>query len=475
MPERIGEDTPFRIAIFGDFSGRANRRVAGGPGLHGRKPILIDIDNFDAVVARMHAGLELPGPDEPIQLRFESLDDFHPEALYRDVPLFGELRHRRERALEQPAPPRPAAARRAVEDPLPAALESGSLLDAIVSGAEAPAPARQRVVDPWQQVVDNIVAPHLKPKPGARQSDMAAQVDEVMSLTLRVLLHHPDFQQLEAAWRSVDFLLRRLESGAGVQICLIDVSKEELLQDVATGQLRASGLYRILVEEAAGTVGGIPWAVAAGLYTFDANPDEIRALGAIGRIARQAGAPFLASISPAVMGCDSFGVHPDPDDWDTALPADAAQEWEKLRDLPEAPWIGLVLPRFLARAPYGKDAIEQFAFTEISSPPDHEDFLWGNSAVPVLYLIADSFLEDGWDVSLRSTGISGMPFHTYKVDGEALMTPCAECWMGQRTAEKFLDRGIMPLASVKNSDTVKLIRLQSVGRPDSRLRARWNQ
>lgn len=472
--DRPEEETPFRIAILGDFSGRANRGVDGGPRLRGRRPIAVDIDNIDDVLAQLGVALELPGPDEPVRMRFESLDDFHPEALYRDVPLFSELRHRRERALETPDAPRRPAPRLSSVDPLPAVLESGSLLDAIVSGAEAPAPARTRPPDPWTELVDNIVAPHLKPQPAARQSEVAGRVEDTMRLALRMLLHHPDFQQLESAWRSVEFLLRRLESNPSLRIYLLDVSKQELLEDLSAEDLRHSGLYRLLVEEAAETVGETPWAAVAGLYTFDAAPQEIGALSAIGKIARAAGAPFLSSANPLLLGCDSFGLHPDPDDWDTPVPAEAAQAWDTLRSAPEAQWVGLVAPRMLLREPYGKDAIEHFAFAEMTDPPDHEDYLWGNSAVAVLYLVADSFQQDGWDVTLRSTNISGMPFFTYKVNGEALMTPCAECWMGQRTADKFLERGIMPLASVKNSDTVKLIRLQSIAKAAPRLQARWN-
>ena len=111
----------------------------------------------------------------------------------------------------------------------------------------------------------------------------------------------------------------------------------------------------------------------------------------------------------------------------------------------------------------------------MTTPPEHADFLWGNPAVACVCLIGESFSQDGWDVELRNTLISGLPVHTCKVDGEAQMTPCAECWMTERTADRFLNRGIMPLASVKRSDSVRLIRLQSIARPAARLRARWSQ
>jgi type VI secretion system protein ImpC len=177
------------------------------------------------------------------------------------------------------------------------------------------------------------------------------------------------------------------------------------------------------------------------------------------------------------MGTDSFDSHIDSDDWQAPIEADAEEAWSALRNAPEARWIGAAQPRFLLRYPFGKDAssVDAFPFEEMTSPPDHADFLWGNPAVACVSLIGESFAQDGWNVELRNTLISGLPVYTSKVDGDVEMTPCAECWMTERTTEKFLNRGIMPLASVKRSDSVRLIRLQSIARPAARLRARWSE
>src|SRR5439155_26685358 len=146
------------------------------------------------------------------------------------------------------------------------ALGSGSLLDDILSGAESPSPARRKP-DAWQQTLQDIVAPHLQPKPGARETELAAQIEETTQLAMRMVLHHPNFQELEATWRSVDFLLRRLEIGPELQLYLIDLSKQELLAN-------PNALARLLEDDD-------PWAVVAGLYTFDTQPEELRALGSV--------------------------------------------------------------------------------------------------------------------------------------------------------------------------------------------------
>jgi len=472
--ETPSSDTPFRIVLLGDFSGRGNRGIAADSRLRGRKAIAIDLDNYEEVLARLRAQIELPGPDEPIRLQFESLDDFHPEALFENVPLFQELRTQQDALLSSPArPKRPAPVR--AQEPSAEILSSGSLLDDIVSGVEAPAPARERPRDAFAQHIHDIVSPHLEAAPTAQQEALAAQVEDTIALAMRVVLHHPEFQDLEASWRSVEFLLRRLELGNDLQLYLIDLSKNELLEDVGkAGDLKDTGLYRLLVEEAAGTDGETPWAVVAGLYTFEADPAELRALGAIGRITREAGAPFLCSVSSRFMGTECFSPQIDSDDWRTPINPEAEEEWTALRASPEASWIGAALPRFMLRDPYTKESVDAFPFEEMTTPPEHSDYLWGNPAVAVVCLIGESFSQDGWDVQLRNTKIGSLPVHSWKQDGDVETTPCAECWMTERTADRFLSRGIMPLASVKHSDAVRLIRLQSIANPAARLRARWS-
>jgi type VI secretion system protein ImpC len=444
----VEEGTPFRILLAGNFSAGTNRS---------RKALRVDFDNFEEILARLHPQLTLPGPDDPIRLRFESLDDFLPDALYQGLPLFQELSQRRSQILQAPTTPKPRRPSSA-PDPVESALGSGSLLEDILSGTETPSPARGRA-DSWQQTIQDIVSPHVQPPPGRRETELAAQISDAAQLAMRLVLHHPDFQDLEAAWRSVDFLLRRLEIGADVQLYLLDLSKQELLGNV-------DALSRLATND--------PWGVIAGLYTFEADAEELRALEQVARSVADVGAPFISSVSPRLMGCDSFGTHPDPEDWTAPLSAEAEEQWNILRALPEAQWIGLALPRFLLRDPYTKDSVESFEFDEMTAPPDHADFLWANPAVACACLLGESFLLDGWDIRLRSTQISSLPLYNYKSDGDTEMKPCAECWMAERTAEKFLNRGIMPLASMKHSDAVRLIRLQSIARPAAPLAGRWS-
>ena len=156
------------------------------------------------------------------------------------------------------------------------------------------------------------------PFPGQdpQQPQLIAQVDAAIRGHMLALLHHPDFQALEAGWRSLYFLTRRLETGTLLKLYILDRSKAEISADLGKGEdLNSSSLYRLLVDQAAGSPGAEPWAVVAGNYTFDRTKEDIELLGNLAKIAQQAKTPFLTGASPLVIGCPSVTETPDPDDW----------------------------------------------------------------------------------------------------------------------------------------------------------------
>jgi type VI secretion system protein ImpC len=151
--------------------------------------------------------------------------------------------------------------------------------------------------------------------------------------------------------------------------------------------------------------------------------------------------------------------------------------FDMLRRAPVARWLGLALPRFLLRLPYGKntDAIDSFAFEEMTTPPEHEWYLWGHPAIACAYLLGESFARYGWAMRPGAINeIDGLPAHVYKSDGESELKPCAEVLLTEEAAETLLDAGFMPLASIKGADRVRLVRFQSAANPPTPLAGRWS-
>ena len=483
--ERPEPDAPFHIAILGDFSGRKNRGVLDAK-LEGRKAVLIDRDNFDDMMARFAPELHLPlgGQDGPrVPVRFRDLDDFHPDRIFERLKMFQALRDIRQKlndrstfdaaAAEVRSWSGSAAATRGLSPPASrpevSRTSARELFEQALSATESRSGAArpERALDDFQKLLREMVAPYVEPKPDPQQADLVAQVDAATSGQMRALLHHPDFQALEAAWRGVFFLIRRIATDVNLKIFLLDIAKPELAADlVAT--------YELLIER---TPRDEPWAVLAGNYTFDQTADDIQLLGRMAAVARHAGAPFLAAASPQVLGCDSLAETPEPRNWRPDIKRNGADAWGTLRRLPQASWLGLALPRFLLRLPYGNqtEAAEKFAFEEFAGAPRHDHYLWGNPALACAYLLGEAFSESGWDMRPGEVNqISGLPAHIYRADGESHLKPCAEALLTEHAAEVILERGLMPLLSLKGSDSVRLVRFQSLAAPLAALSGRWS-
>ncbi len=421
---RPDSETPFRILIAGDFTGG---RAAGGP-------VGIDRDNFDDVLAKLRPELKLPG----LTLRFTELDDFHPDRLFDQAEVFRSLRTKRA-GLANPAT---FAATVPPSSPARPPLRPGKISFEDLLG-DGESTTTERVRDDWQQLVHDLVAPHLVPAADPRQAEFIAQLDSNVSGAMRAVLHAPSFQALESAWRSVFFLARNLDTGASLKLYILDAPKESLNEALAKQTKRVPGAE--------------PWSLLCANYYFDAGEADLETLARLAEIGRRAGAPVIAGAANGLLaGVTDVG-------------------WPALRRLPQAEWLGLAMPRFLLRLPYGNDTspIEQFAFEEMPEH-DHNGYLWGNAGIACAYLLGHAFSELGWDMRAGSVrDVDGLPLHVYRENGETKLKPCAEVLMTEEQAEALIEHGLMPLVTIKDRDVVRLLRFQSIADPPAPLAGTW--
>ncbi len=486
----------FRIAVVGDFSGRGSRGlVRTGRELAALPPIFVDRDCCDAVMAklRVEIGLDVLGNNAPpVRITFAALDDFHPDRLFRDLEVFQAMRESRKILLDpatfaardqrsasvMPSPQSGSVTSDAVAGAVLSDQGGSGLLDQILEQDSGRAVSADggRAVSEWDFFLRQLVRPYLVPEACPEQEAMVASLDAATEELMRRILHHPDFQAMEAAWQGLWFLLSRLKTDATLKVYLLDISRQELAADLMTGDdLQASALYRLLVEQSVQTFGGAPWSVLTGLYDFGATGDDVAILGRMANIARVANAPFVAAANDSLLGCRSLAVTPDPDDWQP-LSGEVNTAWAALRSLPAASSLGLGLPRFLLRLPYGEktDPIDSFSFEEMADSPQHEHYLWGNPALAVALVLGTSFSRNGWRLFDEPVfSIDGLPLHVFRHEGEATTLPCAEALLTERAVDAILDQGIMPLLSFRNQDTIRLARFQSVADPLTRLSGPW--
>ena len=424
------ESDPMRLLVLGNFSGNA---AADRPALGNRPTQRVDIDNVDDVLRRVAPRLDMPSGE----IRFQQIDDFHPDGLYARLDLFKALRQARAN------PPSDAG-------------DLGRLLGKPVERSASPAPAPAGGLD---ALIRDIVAPHIVPDSSTHDKSYQAGVDAAIAEQMRSLLHQPAFQSLEAAWRGLHWLISGMELDENLQLHLLDMTREELLADIvaANGALAQTGVYRTVVDRWRNVPGSHGWSALVALIDFGPSDQDVGLLAALGLIASQAGGPILAG----AHGTLSSGAD-----------AGASAAWQALRRSEAAPWIGLCAPRVLMRLPYGKgsDPIDSFAFEEFVGPPLHEEFLWGNASLATALLLGRAFTARGWDMEPGDEReIGDLPAYTFVRDGEREMQACAERFLTESEIDRLLTAGLIPLASRRDRNAVVAIRVQSVSDPPAAL------
>jgi len=421
-PRPVDPDEPFRILVIGDFSGRGNRAASAQPAP--LRAIRVDIDNFEDVMETLQTALDLPRAS----LRFRELDDFHPDRIYRAAHVFEKL-----------AELRPPAAAAAAPAPRTNLLE-----DLIGQSEDRQRSARAEDAGDLAAFIERVSASYLEERPDASSQAWQAKLTAAACEQMRTILHHPQFQALEAAWRSLWMLLQGLGPEDGVEIYLCDTSLADLDGDAAAIVRLISGAKK-------------PWGLLVADFSFGEGAGDAARLRVLGRAAQAAGAPLLAEALPPS--------------------GESGEEWAALRRSPEARSIGLALPRFLARLPYGRSTSPVEALPLEEMPESiHAHYLWGNPAFCCALLIGQAFRANGWQLRPGIVRrIDGMPHHVYQRGGESVSKPCAEVLLTEREADQLLENGLMPLASLKDQDAVLLVRFCSIADPPAPLAGGWQR
>ena len=465
-------DDCFRIAVLADLSGRANRGLLEtGDALATRKPLRVDIDNLDDVIDRLDIQLHLPIADDggSVKVPLRQMDDFHPDELYENLEVFGKLSGLRAKLADSGSF---AAAAGAIKKLLGTAAVDAHAHRRRKNSRGAAIPNAKRSdfatlvgqtsaheETPINNLVKGLIRPHIVADADPAQDQMVATVDEALSDTMRRVLHDPDFQALESVWRCVELLVRRLETDTSLQIVLYDITAEELAADLsATDDLQETGLYKLFVEQPKLDDQQGALSVLIGNYTFELTPPHADLLGRVAKISAAANAPFVASMSTdCLKRVAPEDVHPL-----------VVESWGKLRSLPEANYVGLTVPRFMLRWPFGKktEPIDSFQFEEFTKKSGVRGMLWGNSAFVAGLLLGQAFRAGGLkDMELGSIlTVDDLPFYYYTDDhGDQVALPCTDRLLSERLAMHVTAQNFAPILSIKGRPEVRLGGFGSLG------------
>jgi len=301
------------------------------------------------------------------------------------------------------------------------------------------------------------------------------EIDRKLSEQINQILHHEDFQQLEGAWRGLHYLVNNTETDEQLKIRVMCASKREVARSLKRHKgigWDQSPLFKKIYEAEYGQFGGEPFGALIGDFHFDHSPPDVEMLGEMAKIAAAAHCPFIAGASPTVMQMESWQELSNPRDLTKIFHNTEHTAWRSLRESEDARYIGLAMPRFLARLPYGArtNPVDEFEFEEETDSAAHNRYTWANSAYAMGVNINRSFKQYGWCTSIRGVesggAVENLPTHTFPTDDGGVDMKCpTEIAISDRREAELAKNGFMPLVHRKNSDFAAFIGAQSLQQP----------
>ena len=296
-----------------------------------------------------------------------------------------------------------------------------------------------------------------------------ADIDKVLSAQLNAIMHSPEFQKLEGAWRGLHYFVMQSETSTMLKIRVLNISKDELRKDLEKAvEFDQSALFKKVYEEEYGTFGGAPYGALIGDFEFGRHPQDLALLEKVSNVAASAHAPFISAAAPGLLGLETFTDLPNPRDLAKKFETPDYAKWKSFRESEDSRYVGLTLPHVLMRLPYGPETVpvEAFNFKEDVDGTDHSKYLWGNAAYAMGARLTDAFAKYGWTAAIRGVEgggrVDGLPTHTFRTDeGEIALKCPTEIAITDRREKELSDLGFIPLVHCKGTDFAAFFGAQS--------------
>ena len=306
-------------------------------------------------------------------------------------------------------------------------------------------------------------------------SAIIASLDKKLTDQINLVMHHEEFQKLEGAWRGLHYLVNNTETDETLKIRVFNISKAEAGKTLKKFKGTAwdqSPLFKKIYEEEYGQFGGEPYGCLVADYHFDHSPPDVALLTEMMQICSASHTPLITGASPTLFQLEQWQELNDRRDLTKIFGTAEYAAWRSLREADDSRYLGLCLPRYLARLPYGSktDPVEDFDFEETVDGSDHSKYCWANAAYAMATNITRSFKQYGWSTSIRGIesggAVEGLPTHTFPTEDGGVDMKCpTEIAISDRREAELAKNGMMPLIHKKNSDFAAFIGAQSLQKP----------
>jgi type VI secretion system protein ImpC len=362
------------------------------------------------------------------------------------------------------------------------ATADGNVLDRILTQGKLVRDPSQRetAIAVVEKFVDQVLANTKRTSSDVVQriTDCIAEIDARISAQLNEVMHHEEFQRLEASWRGLNYLVMNTETGTQLKLRLLNASRSDLLKDLTSAvEFDQSALFKKVYEDEYGTFGGNPYSVLVGDYEFGPGAEDVLLLSKISNVAAAAHAPFVAAVSPVMFFMDSFTELPAPRDLAKIFESSDMIDWRAFRDSEDSRYVALTMPRVLQRMPYGPGGIsvEGLAFVEDVDGQDHKKYLWGTAAYKLAQRITYAFSLYGWTAAIRGVEgggkVEALPTHVFNApEGDRVQKCPTETAITDRREKELNDLGFISLLHHKGENFAAFFGGQTAQKPHTN----WN-
>ncbi|MDB4742840.1 type VI secretion system contractile sheath large subunit [Planctomicrobium sp.] len=307
-----------------------------------------------------------------------------------------------------------------------------------------------------------------------------AAIDTKMSGQLAEVMHNEQFQKLEGSWRGLHHLVMNSETSKTLKLRMLNITKKELFKDLDKAvEFDQSTLFKKIYEEEFGTPGGEPYGSLIGDYEFTNHPDDIDLLEKVSGVAAAAHAPFISAADPKLFGFEDWEDLSKPRDIEKIFMSKKYTKWNSFRDTEDSRFVSLVMPRVLARLPYGATTkpIDEFGYEEVALdadgealPTSNQDYCWMNAAYVMGTNLTRSFAQTRWCTAIRGVEnggkVEGLPVHNFMSDDGDIDSQCpTEIGITDRREAELSNEGFLSLCHFKNTDYSVFFGAQTCQRP----------
>lgn len=537
------KEIPFILGVIAPLSAKSDKAL---PPLRDRKMVQIDRDNFNKVLESVEPRLKLSVPNTlestgqlSVNVAFTHIEDFDPVAVVSRVPALNTIYGERSRLRDFMAKLDGNDALNNILTDVISDSEKGDALKAAVAGAkEAVDAARaaksdqaayeQAILDAYaaeledgkdiakmlaegQMILEETQKPYaveliaefveqimvkddLLPtgdnpefNHGGMLTQRVAEKDVTISKQLNHIMHHDDFQALEASWRGLHFLVMNTETNNKLKIRLLNVSYDDLFKDLDKAvEFDQSALFKIIYEEEYGTFGGEPYSALVGDFEFGRTAKDIKFLEMISGVAAAAHAPFIASAYAKLFDMDDFGNLYKPRDLSKIFESAELIQWRAFRESEDSRYVTLTLPKVMMRLPYHHEnnPVEGIYFDEdvaitlvdedgsekSKKQVDASKILWGSPAYILGQKITNAFSLHGWTAAIRGVEggglVEGLPAYTFETENGDIELNCpTQVAITDRREKELNDLGFMAICHCKGTNKAAFFGGQSTNKP----------